>query len=233
MKKRSAKLPATDRPDAAADVDAFALEMRDVVRLEPDPRGRVRAVARSSRLLQLGNRARVCSCSLPEGSSHRWPSRCAIHLIRVRWRSTTRPTQPRPAGSPSPRSYSRRGLRFRISRLSEASFVPAGKRFLPALFPPRGYLACRRVQSLTVTCSASLRASSPPHRRSRHFPREVVVLPSFLCMCRKTFSACALPTARPPRSQYRSLAMTCSFAHARSSNDRTRTAVGLCSRSTT
>ena len=46
VKKRSAKLPATDRPDAAAaDVDAFALEMRDVVRLEPDPRGRVRSVA--------------------------------------------------------------------------------------------------------------------------------------------------------------------------------------------
>ena len=46
MKKRSAKLPATDRPDAAAaDVDAFALAMRDVVRLEPDPRGHVRSVA--------------------------------------------------------------------------------------------------------------------------------------------------------------------------------------------
>jgi DNA-nicking Smr family endonuclease len=44
MKKRSAKLPATDRPDAAADVDAFALAMRDVVRLEPDPRVRVRSV---------------------------------------------------------------------------------------------------------------------------------------------------------------------------------------------
>ena len=46
MKKRSAKLPATDTPDApAADVDAFALEMRDVVRLEPDPRGRARSAA--------------------------------------------------------------------------------------------------------------------------------------------------------------------------------------------
>ena len=45
VNKRSAKLPATDRPDAAAaDVDAFALAMRDVVRLEPDPRGRVRRV---------------------------------------------------------------------------------------------------------------------------------------------------------------------------------------------
>ena len=44
--KRSPKLPKTDKPDAApADVDAFALEMRDVVRLEPDPRGRVRSVA--------------------------------------------------------------------------------------------------------------------------------------------------------------------------------------------
>jgi hypothetical protein len=43
--KRSAKLPATDRPEAAADVDAFALEMRDVVRLEPDPCGRVRSAA--------------------------------------------------------------------------------------------------------------------------------------------------------------------------------------------
>ena len=46
MKKRRAKLPATDKPDAAAaDVDAFALEMRDVVRLEPDPRGFVRSAA--------------------------------------------------------------------------------------------------------------------------------------------------------------------------------------------
>ena len=44
VKRRSAKLPATDRPDAAADVDAFAREMRDVARLEPDPRGRVRSV---------------------------------------------------------------------------------------------------------------------------------------------------------------------------------------------
>jgi DNA-nicking Smr family endonuclease len=45
VKKRSAKLPATGKPDAAEDDDAFALEMRDVVRLEPDPRGRVRSVA--------------------------------------------------------------------------------------------------------------------------------------------------------------------------------------------
>ena len=46
VKKRSAKLPATDKPDVAAvDVDAFALEMRDIVRLEPDSRGRVRSVA--------------------------------------------------------------------------------------------------------------------------------------------------------------------------------------------
>ena len=44
VKKRSAKLHATNRPDAAEDDDAFALEMRDVVRLEPDPRGRVRNV---------------------------------------------------------------------------------------------------------------------------------------------------------------------------------------------
>lgn len=43
MTKRIAKLPATDRSDAAEDDDAFALEMRDVVRLEPDPRGRVRS----------------------------------------------------------------------------------------------------------------------------------------------------------------------------------------------
>ena len=41
VKKRNDKLPATDRPDAAAaDADAFAREMRDVVPLEPDPRGR-------------------------------------------------------------------------------------------------------------------------------------------------------------------------------------------------
>jgi DNA-nicking Smr family endonuclease len=46
VKKRSSKLPAADRPDAAAaDVAAFAREMRDVVRLEPDPRGRVRTAA--------------------------------------------------------------------------------------------------------------------------------------------------------------------------------------------
>ena len=44
MKKRSAKLPATDRSNAAEDDDIFAREMRDVVRLEPDPRGRVRTV---------------------------------------------------------------------------------------------------------------------------------------------------------------------------------------------
>ena len=44
VKKRRAKLPPTDRPDAAAHVDAFAQEMRDVARLEPDPRGRVRSV---------------------------------------------------------------------------------------------------------------------------------------------------------------------------------------------
>ena len=44
MKKRSAKLPATHRSNAAEDDDIFAREMRDVVRLEPDPRGRVRSV---------------------------------------------------------------------------------------------------------------------------------------------------------------------------------------------
>jgi DNA-nicking Smr family endonuclease len=42
--KRSAKLRATSRPDAAEDDDVFAREMRDVVRLEPDSRGRVRSV---------------------------------------------------------------------------------------------------------------------------------------------------------------------------------------------
>ena len=46
MTKRSPKLPATHRPvAAAADDETFAREMRDVVRLEPDPRGRVRGVA--------------------------------------------------------------------------------------------------------------------------------------------------------------------------------------------
>ena len=45
MTKRSARSPATHRPDLAEDDDAFALEMRDVVRLEPDQRGRVRTVA--------------------------------------------------------------------------------------------------------------------------------------------------------------------------------------------
>jgi DNA-nicking Smr family endonuclease len=43
VKKRSARLLATEA--AADDVDAFAQEMRDVVRIEPDPRGRVRRVA--------------------------------------------------------------------------------------------------------------------------------------------------------------------------------------------
>jgi DNA-nicking Smr family endonuclease len=44
VKNRSSKLPTTDSPDAAADDDAFAMAMRDVVRLEPDPRGHVRNV---------------------------------------------------------------------------------------------------------------------------------------------------------------------------------------------
>src|SRR4051794_5925511 len=46
VKKRTAKLPATDRPDeAAAGDNAFAMEMGDVVPLDPDPRGRVRRAA--------------------------------------------------------------------------------------------------------------------------------------------------------------------------------------------
>ena len=46
VRKRGAKLPATDGADrAATDVDAFALAMRDVVRLDPASRGRVRSVA--------------------------------------------------------------------------------------------------------------------------------------------------------------------------------------------
>jgi DNA-nicking Smr family endonuclease len=49
VKKRSGKLPAIDPPAAAdADIDAFARAMRDVVRLEADPRGRVRSVAPAS-----------------------------------------------------------------------------------------------------------------------------------------------------------------------------------------
>ena len=44
MKKRNARLRAIDKPDAAADADAFARAMRDVVLLEPDPRGRMRSV---------------------------------------------------------------------------------------------------------------------------------------------------------------------------------------------
>ena len=45
MNKRSGKLPATDPPAAAdADIEAFARAMRDVVRLEADPCGRVRSV---------------------------------------------------------------------------------------------------------------------------------------------------------------------------------------------
>jgi DNA-nicking Smr family endonuclease len=50
VKKRAADRPAGEksRTDAAADADAdaFAREMRDVVRLQPDPRGRVRAAPR-------------------------------------------------------------------------------------------------------------------------------------------------------------------------------------------
>ena len=45
MTKHSAKVPKNDQPEAAANADEFAREMRDVVRLEPDPRGHVRAVA--------------------------------------------------------------------------------------------------------------------------------------------------------------------------------------------
>jgi len=45
VKRRSAKPPASDKADAAADADAFARAMQDVVRLEPDPRGRVRRTA--------------------------------------------------------------------------------------------------------------------------------------------------------------------------------------------
>jgi DNA-nicking Smr family endonuclease len=45
VKKRSANVPADDKADAAADADAFARGMEDVVPLEPDPRGRVRRVA--------------------------------------------------------------------------------------------------------------------------------------------------------------------------------------------
>ena len=45
MKRRSAKPPASDKADAAADADAFARAMQDVVRLAPDPRGRVRRTA--------------------------------------------------------------------------------------------------------------------------------------------------------------------------------------------
>ena len=45
---RSVKLTATDPPGIDEDDDAFAAEMRDVVRLEPDPRGRVCSVVRIS-----------------------------------------------------------------------------------------------------------------------------------------------------------------------------------------
>ena len=45
MKKPRVKVPANERGDAVADVDVFARAMRDVVPLEPDPRGRVRRVA--------------------------------------------------------------------------------------------------------------------------------------------------------------------------------------------
>ena len=49
VKKRSAKLPANEKADAHADAaDAFARAMQDVVRLEPDPRGRVRSAPPAS-----------------------------------------------------------------------------------------------------------------------------------------------------------------------------------------
>jgi len=57
VKRRSGKLPANDKADAAADVDAFARAMRDVVRLEPDPRGRVRRAAPISPACQSPQRA--------------------------------------------------------------------------------------------------------------------------------------------------------------------------------
>ena len=44
VKKRHTTFSATDRSDAAANADAFARAMRDVVPLEPDPRGRMRRV---------------------------------------------------------------------------------------------------------------------------------------------------------------------------------------------
>ena len=44
MKTRHAVLPAIHIADLSEDDDAFALEMRDVVPLEPDMRGRVRSV---------------------------------------------------------------------------------------------------------------------------------------------------------------------------------------------
>ena len=44
VKKRHTRFSATDRSDAAANADAFARAMRDVVPLEPDPRGRMRRV---------------------------------------------------------------------------------------------------------------------------------------------------------------------------------------------
>ena len=68
--KRSAKLPPTDRPDAAADLDAFALEMRDVVRLEPDPRGRVRSVAAISPPRRLPQQAEDTDVSDSEFVAH-------------------------------------------------------------------------------------------------------------------------------------------------------------------
>ena len=44
-KKRRVKHPTSDKAHAAADAEAFARAMQDVVRLEPDPRGRVRRAA--------------------------------------------------------------------------------------------------------------------------------------------------------------------------------------------
>jgi DNA-nicking Smr family endonuclease len=44
VKTRSAVLPAVDRADPTEDEEVFVQEMRDVVPLEPDPRGRVRSV---------------------------------------------------------------------------------------------------------------------------------------------------------------------------------------------
>jgi DNA-nicking Smr family endonuclease len=70
VKKRNARLPASDRAEAGADADAFARAMQDVVRLEPDPRGRVRRAAPASAPRHSPQRTEHVDVSDPDFVAH-------------------------------------------------------------------------------------------------------------------------------------------------------------------